>query len=101
MITKTYTQLIPYVIMFAQDRWFSTCTMATKTGCHGITEKLLTWHKALFKQTRLQWEHGEREWKLVPHILLWQLWKCVVLFLDLSVYMFTCPALNDSWVWFN
>ena len=46
--------------MFAQDRWFSTCTIATKTGCHDITEKLLT-VAALFKQTRLQWEHGERQ----------------------------------------
>jgi hypothetical protein len=85
MIARMYTQLIPYVTMFAQDRWFSTCTLAIKTGCHGKAENVYQWHKALLKQIRLQWEHEERQYKLVQHILLWQLWKCIVLFLDLSV----------------
>jgi hypothetical protein len=37
------------------------CTLATKTGCHGIAEIFYQWHKALLKQIRLQWEHGERQ----------------------------------------
>ena len=30
------------------------CTLATKTGCHGIAENFYKWHKALLKQIRLQ-----------------------------------------------